>query len=389
MRKELPKIITIFLITVGVVLLGLNFVFFGPVKSKAGGETVNFVFDPPAITQSSGDFVTSVKIKPSVDMTIRGYQFNITFDKSKVQFKSIVYKTGSVSAGVGDDNSKISTINQNGVIKVVGEIQSSTGQVIPAAQNTEIVAVTFTANSSLSSAITTGATDAGFFMIKSDFSLLTVPSAGQASFSVNTVGPTLTSAPTVTPGGPTLTPTPTGAAGNVNLNMKLKFQGIVSKPADALNKLSVQVKLRNETTNQETAYNTAAFTSDANGIWSGSTGFNVDVNAKYVMYVKGPYHIQKKFCDAVPTESAGGTYHCSTGNITLKSGDNNLDLSGVILLSGDLPAQDGSITAYDTSLIYNNLGKNNDSCDVNRDGICNTQDYSLVVASLSIKNDEQ
>ena len=391
MRKELPKIVTIFLITIGLVLFGLNFIFFGPApKSKASGETVSFVFDPTSVNQSSGDFTTSVKIKPSVDMTIRGYQFNISFDKSKLQFKSIIYKTGAVSTGVGDDNSKITTINQNGVVKVVGEIQTATGQVVPAAQNTEIVAVTFTANSSLSSVITTGATDAKFFMIKSDYSLQDVPSSGQANFSVNSVAPTLTSVPTITSGGPTLTPTPTGAAGNVNLKLKLKFQGIVSKPADARNKLSVKVKLYNETTNLETTYNTADFTADDQGVWSGNTSFNVDVSAKYIIYVKGPYHVQKKICDIVPTETAGGTYRCAKGGITLVAGDNNLNLSGVVLLSGDLPDQDGSITAYDTSLVYNNLGKtDNDKCDVNRDGKCDTQDYSLVIASLSIKNDEQ
>ena len=389
MRKELPKIITIFFITVGVIVWGLNFVFFGAPKSKATGETVIFVFDPASVSQASGDFTTHIKVKPSIVMTIRGYQFNINFDKSKVQFKSITYITGAVSTGVGDDNSKITTINQNGVVKVIGEIQTATGLPITADQNTELVTVTFTAVSALSSSITTGATDAGLLMIKSDFSLFTVPSAGQASFSINGVVPTLTSAPTITSGGPTLTPTPTGAAGNVNLKLKLKFQGIVSKPADARNKLSVKIKLYNETTNLETAYNTADFTADDQGIWSGSTSFNVDISAKYIIYAKGPYHIQKKICDAAPTETAGGTYRCTKGNITLVAGDNNLNLSGVVLLSGDLPDQDGSITAYDTSFVYNNLGKtDNDKCDVNRDGICNTQDYSLVIASLSVKNDE-
>ena len=212
MRKELPKIIIIFLIMVGVVLLGLKFIFLGPApKSKAGGETISYVFDPSSVSQASGEFATSVKIKPSVDMTIRGYQFEIIFDKSKTQFKNIQYKIGAVSAGVGDDDSKISVINQDGKIKVVGEIQSATGQVILTSQNTEVVAVTFTANSSQSSSIATGDVDAKFFMIKADYSLFEVPSAGQASFSINTGGPTLTPTsppPTATPGGPTLTPTP-------------------------------------------------------------------------------------------------------------------------------------------------------------------------------------
>jgi hypothetical protein len=407
-RKELPKIAAIFFITVGIVIWALNFIFFGPApKSKATGETIGFFFDPSSVSQASGDFVTSVKIKPSIDMAIRGYQFEITFDKSKIQFKNIQYKAGTVSAGVGDDDSKASVINQNGVIKVVGEIQSTSGQVIAAGQNTEIVAVTFTANSSQSSAITTGLTDAKFFMIKSDYSLSEVPSAGQASFSINTGGsatttiltitpggPTLTPIPTVTPGGPTLTPTPTGAvSGNVQLNLKLKFQGILGKPADALNKLNVKVKLYNTTTGQGTDYKTAEFTADAKGIWSGNVGFNVDVNAKYILFVKGPYHLQKKICDAGPTETAGGTYRCTKGNITLKNGNNDLDLSSIVLLVGDLPDQDGTVSSYDTSLIRNNLGKTDDASlansDVNRDGIVDTQDYSLVIAALSVKNDEE
>lgn len=196
----------------------------------------------------------------------------------------------------------------------------------------------------------------------------------------------------VSDGEPTNTPVPTGGAdGNVKLNLKLKFQGILDKrPTDALSKLNVKVKLLNEATGQATDYKTAEFTSDDKGIWSGNVSFNADVNAKYILYVKGAYHLQKKICGAVPTETAGGTYRCSKGNITLAAGDNNLDFSGVISLAGDLPDQDGTVSSYDTSLIYNNLGKtDNDKCDINRDGKCDTQDYSLVIASLSVKNDEE
>jgi hypothetical protein len=443
MKKEITKIAAIFLITVVVVLLGLNFMFFnqsGP-KSKATGETISFVFDPSTVSQTSGDFVTSIKVKSSIDMFIRGYQFEITFDKSKVQFKSIQYKAGAVSAGLGDDDAKASTINQNGKIKVVGEIQSAAGQVISASQNTEIVAVTFTANSSQSSSITTGATDVKFSMIKADYSLFDVPSTGQVNFSVNG-GTSGTTCPPETINtdneanavntyctallgyscaspntwgfitchsragswgafGPSCTaPYCSGCAclapGNVtaNLKLKLKFQGIIKKPTtDALSKFDVKVKLYNETTNQETAYQTAQFTSDVQGVWSGSVSFSVDTKTKYILFVKGPYHLQKKICDAAPTETAGGTYRCTKGNIALVSGDNNLDLSGIILLVGDLPEQDGTISAYDTSLVRNNLGKKTADAvaiaDVNRDGVVDTQDYSGIIAALSVKNDEQ
>jgi len=139
MRKDLPKIAVIFLITVGIVVWGLNFIFLGKApKSKAAGETISYIFDPASVNQTSGNFVTSVKIKPSIDMTIRGYQFEITFDKSKIQFNSILYKTGAVSAGLGDDDSKTAAINEGGKIKVVGEIQSTTGQVILAMSTSPI-----------------------------------------------------------------------------------------------------------------------------------------------------------------------------------------------------------------------------------------------------------
>jgi len=105
--------------------------------------------------------------------------------------------------------------------------------------------------------------------------------------------------------------------------------------------------------------------------------------------VKGPFQVQKKICNKTPTETDGGTYRCAKGTITLKAGENDINLSGITLLSGDLPVQDGTINAYDTSMIRNNLGSDNSNCDVNRDGKCDTQDYSLLISTLSIKNDEQ
>lgn len=219
------------------------------------------------------------------------------------------------------------------------------------------------------------------------YDLGTVP--GSYTFT-SSDAPTNTPIPTATtaPGAPTNTPVPTGMV-SVNLNLKLKFQGISSKrPTNDLNKMVVKFTLYDENTGQNADYDYSAVTSDENGIWSGISDLTVNPGHKFTLLVKGPYHLQKKICDAVPTETAGGTYRCSKGNITLVAGNNDLDLSGIISLAGDLPEQDGTVTAYDTSLIYNNLGKNNDKCDVNRDGICDTQDFSLVIAALTVKNDE-
>ncbi|MFH0864524.1 MAG: dockerin type I domain-containing protein [Candidatus Gottesmanbacteria bacterium] len=204
---------------------------------------------------------------------------------------------------------------------------------------------------------------------------------------------TCTTVPTATP-DPSATP---GAPGNAKLKMKLKFQGIAGKPTDTLNKMSVRFRLLNKSTGVVTDKKFADFTADDKGVWSGEVSFDVDTAAKYVVYAKGPFHIQKKICDKTPTETAGGTYKCSNGLILFTVGDNNLDFSGILLLAGDLPEQDGTVSAYDTSLVRNCLVPETDAvkatclanADVNRDGKVDTQDYSLIIASLSVKNDEE
>lgn len=202
MRKHIPKIVIIFLILIGVVAWGIRYIYFGSApKSKASGETVSFIVDPSSVSKSSGDFAVSVKVNPSINMTIRGYSFSVSFNASKMQVKSIQYKLGTVSSSLGDDDSKIVAVNQNGKVTVVGEFLSSTGQLIYTGQNTEIVNITFTSTSALSSSITTGSTDTKFYMIKADYTLEEKPSAGPVSVSVNGGGgvtPSATPTPTIT-----------------------------------------------------------------------------------------------------------------------------------------------------------------------------------------------
>jgi len=202
--------------------------------------------------------------------------------------------------------------------------------------------------------------------------------------------------PTAPPGSqPTQTPNPTyGAASTINLNLKLKFQGITAKPKDEYNKLSVKVKLGGGALTQLTDYQTADFTADSTGIWSGSVSFTqIQVGGKYKVYIKGPKHLQKKVCASTPTETSSGTYSCSEGNITLVAGANDLDLSGIFQLVGDLPVQNGIVDSYDTTLVQTNLGKTDAEAlrlaDLNLDGKVDTQDHSLVIAALSLKADEE
>lgn len=213
----------------------------------------------------------------------------------------------------------------------------------------------------------------------------------------NTPTPTLSLTPTATPTA-TLTPTPTpttpaarGPGGeSVTLNLKLKFQGITSQPVS--NSMTVKVSLVSSSGTKVDS--SGIFTANSNGVWSGAVSFNtVSAGTNFNLLIKGPRHVQKKVCVATPTEAVSGTYHCSTGNISIASGANTFDLSGIMQMSGDLPVQDGIINSYDISLIQNNLNTNDQSiiakADVNNDGRVDSQDFSLVMATLGIKTDEE
>ena len=156
--------------------------------------------------------------------------------------------------------------------------------------------------------------------------------------------------------------------------------------------MKVRFRLYNENTEKYADIDNSIFTAGANGVWSGVVDFAVNPNHKYALLVKGSHHIQKRVCVKAPTETDGGTYKCAKGVLSLDKGDNDLDLSGIILLAGDLPVQDGTVDAYDISLVRNNIGKTDEASlaqsDINRDGKCDTQDYSLVIAALSVKSDE-
>lgn len=195
----------------------------------------------------------------------------------------------------------------------------------------------------------------------------------------------------------TPTPTPIPVVGNTVLDMKLKFQGMnVDNKPKTTNLMNVKIKVIGGALTAPIE-RVGTFMSDTNGIWSGSIGFDSVISTeKYSVFVKGPKHLQKKICEATPTEASSGIYRCGASNITLTQGTNDLDFSGIMLLSGDIygpsQAQDGLVNSIDISFIRNNLGKSDAAtlavCDIDLSGVCDTRDYSLVINSLLVKTDE-
>lgn len=212
------------------------------------------------------------------------------------------------------------------------------------------------------------------------------PTATKTPTPSPTKTPTPTSTPTLTP-TITLTPTPTIIT-DVNLQIKLRFQGVNKRPKKEFNQLKVKINLISDQKSINLVKE-SIFVANESGIWTGQTGFNgVALDGVYRILVKGEKHLQKKVCDLRPREAIFGNYSCQTERITLNRGNNELDFSGIILLVGDIPPQDGVLNSYDSSFIFNNIGKKDSEIlrkgDLDLDGVISARDYSLIIEVLKM-----
>lgn len=382
MKKELVKILLIFLVTAGAVFFGLNYVFLSgnSIKTKAADDSkVTLWFDPATGTPAANaEFTTTVKVKgTSADVQMRGYDMKYTFDKTKLQLKKIEYRLGVVSVDLGNTDADLPQINQNGSFRIMGELNTSVGQAVNTT-GVEVAKLTFTAVSASGTSISVASK---FYTINADATLSENVIASPVSLDLNGGGAIITGTQS----------TKCTAGTSVCIKLKLKFQGITSKLADALNSMTVKIKQK-RSTDTTLIESSGTFTADSNGIWTGEVPFDMNaVAGSFVFYVKGPRHLQRKICDPAPTETTAGTYRCSEGKINLVAGQNNLDFSGILLLSGDID-QNGTVDSADISFIRNNLTKTDadtlKKCNINLDDKCDTQDYSLVISALSVKVDE-
>ena len=200
------------------------------------------------------------------------------------------------------------------------------------------------------------------------------------------------------------------------ITLKVKFQGsfldnitqnnfvknvkvtVIKQIAEGGTNIGLQT-ISSKTFNSVTLINTKH--KDANGIaiWQGTfTPTGIAPGSNYSILVKGPHHLQRKFCVNNPTEKAeeGLPYICQKpGQISLTQNANVLDFSGVLLQGGDLPGpkgQDGVVNAYDISLLLNILNKGtsrdtNDvkTSDIDYNGIVNAKDRSNIIETLEEK----
>lgn len=122
----------------------------------AQAVTVKGSFDPgSANPQSGSDFTVKVRVNPSSATTIQLYELKLSFDKSKLQVKSISYTEGQRSDTLhGDGDVTLSTVNSNGQIRLNGEITNPAGVLLSANTDRELAQITFTALSASQSIVT-------------------------------------------------------------------------------------------------------------------------------------------------------------------------------------------------------------------------------------------
>lgn len=180
-----------------------------------------------------------------------------------------------------------------------------------------------------------------------------------------------------------------GQSGNVQLKLKLRLQGIQSKPR---NPNGMQFKVGVATGSEVPVFQNASFVPNDSGLYEGTVGINTRAGSGYCIFIKGPQQLQKKVCDTQPTELAAGSYKGEKGTITLNNGENMFDFSRIYLMSCDLPVQDGICNSQDMVKIRATIGKNdaisNAITDLNQDTTTNGTDWALALSSLSIKVDD-
>lgn len=180
---------------------------------------------------------------------------------------------------------------------------------------------------------------------------------------------------TLIPTRPDSTPVPTATAtptpipkGNIQINLTLKLQGVLSQPPEEFNNLKLKVSINPEDYSQ-LKEKTIEVSADNQAIWTGEAVFeNVYVDMKYQITLKSVKHLSVTLED-----------------VLLEEGENEINLTDQTILSGDINGDD-IINSYDLSFIRNNLFSEEEvllnRADLNFDGIINAVDFSLAISGL-------
>ena len=356
-----------------------------PTDTESGPK---FVFEPSSTTIKKGQsFGVNLNVDPGAE-AVAGADIYIDFNPELLTLESIV--TGSYFPLVANVPST-GRLYIAATVENQGDSKTGTGTIA-----TVTFKATQTGKANIAIDCDPAKTDSSR-LTKNDINATNILNCN--ALKTHTVTITSADAPPATPTTDNVpSPTPTtgsfsGTKANVQLNMKVRFQGIVKQPNAAFDRLNVRVDIEGSQGYKNDQI--VEFKADGSGLWNGVMKIeNVPISQKYAVLIKGPKHLSRKICEASPRENVPGSYKCdSTGKIELKADGNNLDFSQIVVLAGDIPTQNQVVDSADIIFIRQNFGNTSPSAlsrgDLNLDGIIDTQDYSLVMAALGFKYDEE
>ena len=416
------KLIIISLLTVTCFVFLIKYFYKDNQKNSRADTLPSIVLQ---LTQGDSQNIIKVQAKTtSTAVQIINYNFNVALNSGS-QVTDIHYFFGNKSEGLGDGNENLTTVNSNRLIKINSDVEppsplSTTFQDIVSisfdnAQTGNMLSIpvdslfAFTAYNSTTGESSALVITGGPFTLSGGLSSSSSSSTQSSSSSVvfssssSSVQSSSTSSSSSRQSSSSSAARSSSSSSRqsssagptpiVLIKMKLRFQGILTKPYD-MTPQNVKINVVKEG-ESNTGFVETSFDPNYDGTYKGIIDVNpVDYNAKYYIYIKGPKHLQKKFCDALPQLNAQGFYNCSKANISLHEGENDFDFSNIKLLAGDLPEQEnmqnGIIDSYDLSFIRSSIANAtySDTCDINLDEKCDWQDWSLMLASMAEKYDE-
>jgi hypothetical protein len=177
---------------------------------------------------------------------------------------------------------------------------------------------------------------------------------------------------------------------DIDIDLEIDFQGMHGQNHKDDDEIPVHVIVDGKKTHIEKV---TVAKPNGKGTFTATIHARAHTGSGNSIYVKGFHHLRHKFCTDKQSDNGQITKpSCSTGTIQIKGGLNVFNFSQTTLVAGDTIPQDGVIDSFDVSQVRRCMGKSDLEClnnaDMNRDGIVDSQDMSLVVQGLTVRYED-
>lgn len=331
------------------------------ITSRADLTTLPITITPASLSKNVGDTfplaVSLLSVNPLSGVTI-----TVQFDPHMLSLQSVSGNTSSFSEDLSSNTQSAQGLGTLSTVALKPYDQLPKGPL-------QVGTITFKAIGPGTTSITLNSSE--------------IVGPGATAGTLNQFAAALSSPVSIAIGTNGTTPSPTPSQDSPIISFKLKLTGVDRQGPS----LPFKLHIVDPTTGTYWDF-VQTLTSNVNGMYS-FDGFlilsGVPSGKPYNIFVKGPKHLQRRMGSRIiiPTKNEP---------------QNVFDWTDKPLLPGDVPnpsqnySQDGIANALDNSLIIERIYHDGQNAtlvaDLNYDGVVNLFDYSLFLATLSSKNDD-